>query len=100
MHWKCFYYKNTLRMHCKWFYKKCIVIDFIIRMHWKSFYNKNSLQTIFIRIHLDWFYYMKGVVTLKKLTVITKTEVGNEMEIFIILTKYNTCQRREEGTRY
>ena len=30
----------------------------------------------------------------------TKTEVGNEMEIFITLTKYNTRQRREEGTIY
>ena len=28
---------------------------------------------------------------------ITKMKVGNEMEIFIILTKYNTCQRQEEG---
>ena len=28
---------------------------------------------------------------------ITKTEVGNEMEIFIALTKYNTHQRRDEG---
>ena len=28
---------------------------------------------------------------------ITKTEVGNEMEIFITLTKYNTYQWREEG---
>ena len=28
---------------------------------------------------------------------ITKTEVGNEMEIFITLTKYNTQQRREKG---
>ena len=24
-------------------------------------------------------------------------EVGNEMKIFITLTKYNTCQQREEG---
>ena len=24
-------------------------------------------------------------------------EVGNEMGIFITLTKYNTCQQREEG---
>ena len=24
-------------------------------------------------------------------------EAGNEMEIFITLTKYNTCQRCEEG---
>ena len=30
---------------------------------------------------------------------ITKTEVGNEIEIFITLTKYNTCQRSEEGNR-
>ena len=28
---------------------------------------------------------------------ITKTEVENEMKIFITLTKYNTCQRRGEG---
>ena len=28
---------------------------------------------------------------------ITKTEVGNEMEIFITLTKYNTLQQHEEG---
>ena len=28
---------------------------------------------------------------------IIKTEVGNEMKIFIKLTKYNTCQLREEG---
>ena len=28
---------------------------------------------------------------------VTKTEVGNEMEIFITLTKYNTCQWCEEG---
>ena len=28
---------------------------------------------------------------------ITKTEVGNEVEIFIILTKYNTQQQHEEG---
>ena len=27
----------------------------------------------------------------------TKTEVGNEIEIFIASTKYNTCQQREEG---
>ena len=26
-----------------------------------------------------------------------KTEVGNEMKIFIRLKKYNACQRREEG---
>ena len=39
------------------------------------------------------------IVTQQKLTEweITKTEVGNKTEIFIILTKYNTCQRREEG---
>ena len=30
---------------------------------------------------------------------ITKTEVGNEMEIFIT-TKYNTCQQCEEGTHW
>ena len=24
-------------------------------------------------------------------------EVGNEMEIFIALTKYNNCQKRKEG---
>ena len=28
---------------------------------------------------------------------ITKTEVGNEMEIFIPLTNYNTHQQGEEG---
>ena len=28
---------------------------------------------------------------------ITKMEAGNEMEIFIALTKYNTCQWCEEG---
>ena len=27
----------------------------------------------------------------------TKTEAGNEMEIFITLTKYNTQQQHEEG---
>ena len=26
-------------------------------------------------------------------------EVGNEMEIFITRTKYNTCQRHEEGNQ-
>ena len=26
---------------------------------------------------------------------ITKMEVGNEMEVFITLTKYNTCQQHE-----
>ena len=26
-----------------------------------------------------------------------QTEVGNEMEIFLTLTKYNTCLRYEEG---
>ena len=31
---------------------------------------------------------------------ITKTEVGNEIKIFITLIKYNTCQRREEGNCY
>ena len=30
---------------------------------------------------------------------ITKREIGNEMEIFIALTKYNTCLLREEGNR-
>ena len=28
---------------------------------------------------------------------ITKTKVGNEMEIFITSTKYNTHQQQEEG---
>ena len=30
---------------------------------------------------------------------ITKTEIENEMEIFITPTKHNSCQQREEGTR-
>ena len=39
------------------------------------------------------------VVTKQKVTEceIIKTKVGNEMEIFITLTKYNTCQQGEEG---
>ena len=31
---------------------------------------------------------------------ITKMKVGNEMEIFITLTKYNMCQEHEEGNHY
>ena len=44
-----------------------------------------------------WHY----VVTKQKVTEweIAKTEVGNKMEIFITLTKYNTYQQREEGNR-
>ena len=44
--------------------------------------------------------YILVVVTQQKVTEweITKTEVGNEMEIFITLNKYNTRQQREEGT--
>ena len=40
-----------------------------------------------------------SVVTKQKVTEreITKTEVVNKMEIFITLTKYNTCQQREES---
>ena len=43
-----------------------------------------------------------GIVTEQKVTEweITKTEVGNEMEIFITLTKYNTCRWHEEGNNY
>ena len=39
------------------------------------------------------------VVTYQKVTEIeiTKMEVGNKIEIFVTLTKYNTCQWREEG---
>ena len=40
-----------------------------------------------------------SVVTKQNVTEweITKTKVGNEMEIFITLTKYNTHQHHEEG---
>ena len=43
---------------------------------------------------------IKTVVNKQKVSKwkITKTEVVNEIEIFIILTKYNTRKRREEGT--
>ena len=39
-----------------------------------------------------------SIVTKQNVTEweITKTEVG-EKEIFLTLTKYNTCQRREKG---
>ena len=42
---------------------------------------------------------IKTVVTKQEVTEweISKIQVGNEIEIFITLTKYNTCQPCEEG---
>ena len=42
---------------------------------------------------------IKIVVTQEKLTEyeITKTEVGNDMDIFITLIKYNTSQRCDKN---
>ena len=37
------------------------------------------------------------VLTKGKITEQNKMEVGNEMEIFIVLTKFNICQRCEGG---
>ena len=44
--------------------------------------------------YLDWLAsFAKEFTKWEK----NKTEVENEIEIFITLTKYNICQRREEG---
>ena len=52
--------------------------------------------TLFLYIYIYIYIFVSSVLLLpnKKVTEreITKTKVGNEIEIFITLTKYNTCQ--------
>ena len=85
------------------------MIDKDPRQFIKSISRDMEVSEFIIRqvVHEDICYFSnkmrKGrflsVVTLQKVTQsqIIKMEVGNEMEIFITLTKYNTLKRSEEG---
>ena len=99
---------HSFNMCSSWCYVYFILVDLIVfSFFFLFFYWAKPLKANVIIILLKTDLLSNGtlkigcVETPQKVTECekTKTVIGNETEILITLTKYNSCQQCEEGNR-